>query len=91
MTIFEKLEDAEKYLAENVQFNSEIFIKERAVRVDGKRGRPMKDGSTEMKTVYVISQGRPGRPRTKAKKETTTTNEKELVGAGTSGGLDMEV
>ena len=88
MTIFEKREDAEKYLAENVQFNSELSIKERAVRIDGKRGRPMKDGSTEMKTIYVISQGRPGRPRTKAKKE-TTTNEKELVGVG--GGLDMEV
>ena len=88
MTIFEKREDAEKYLAENIQFNAELSIKERAVRIDGKRGRPMKDGSTEMKTVYVISQGRPGRPRTKAKKE-TTTNEKELVGVG--GGLDMEV
>lgn len=90
MTIFEKREDAEKYLAENIQFNSELSIKERAVRIDGKRGRPMKDGSTEMKTVYVISQGRPGRPRTKAKKE-TTTNEKELVGVGTGEGLDMEI
>ena len=72
------------------ELNPEAFIEEKVVKADGKRGRPMKDGSTEMKTVYVISQGRPGRPRTKAEKE-TTTNEKELVGAGTGEGLDMEV
>ena len=72
------------------ELNPEAFIEEKAVRADGKRGRPMKDGSTEMKTLFSINYGHRGRPVTKAKKE-TTTNEKELVGAGVGGGLDMEV
>ena len=59
------------------ELNPEAFVEEKVVRADGKRGRPMKDGSTEMKTLFSINYGHRGRPVTKAKGD--TTNEKELV------------
>ena len=60
-----------------LELNPEAFVEEKVVKADGKRGRPMKDGSTEMKTLFSINYGHRGRPVTKAKGD--TTNEKELV------------
>ena len=59
------------------ELNPEAFVEEKVVRADGKRGRPMKDGSTEMKTLFSINYGHRGRPVTKVKED--ITNENEIV------------
>ena len=65
------------------ELNPEAFIEEKVVRADGKRGRPMKDGSTEMKTLFSINYGHRGRPVSKAKgdasKKEDITTENEIV------------
>lgn len=65
------------------ELNPEAFVEEKVVRADGKRGRPMKDGSTEMKTLFSINYGHRGRPVSKAKgdasKKEDITTENEIV------------